>query len=116
MNLRKLIDPVAALAIEAGDLPAKSLAYVFNNRGASYRNLNQYNRAIEDYDQAIKIKPEDADAYVNRGISYAAMNQHDLAIEDYDLAIKINDGPAVEGLTRLREQSPYLHGLAHARD
>jgi hypothetical protein len=35
-------------------------------------------------------------------------------VRQIDLAIKINDGPAVEGLTRLREASPYLHGLARA--
>jgi hypothetical protein len=37
-------------------------------------------------------------------------------IRQIDLAIKINDGPAVEGLARLRDKSPYLQGLAHSRD
>jgi len=79
-----------SLAIDAGDLPDKSLAYVYNNRGASYRNLSRYNHAIEDYDAAIRLNPDYATAFYNRGIAYDRKGFHGLAIDDFDTAIRLN--------------------------
>jgi tetratricopeptide (TPR) repeat protein len=56
--------------------------------------LNQYGRAIKDYDKAIKLNPDDAEAYNNRGAAYADLNQYEQAIEDYDKAIKLNPDDA----------------------
>jgi tetratricopeptide (TPR) repeat protein len=41
-------------------------------------------RAIEDYDQAIRLNPNCAEAFSNRGIAYGSKGQPDRAIEDYD--------------------------------
>lgn len=40
-----------------------------NIRGASYQAQGQYDAAIDSYQQAIKIKPDFADAYYNMGIA-----------------------------------------------
>ena len=45
--------------------------------------------AIADYDQAIKLKPDDSDAYVNRGNARAKLGDNKGAIADYDQAIKL---------------------------
>jgi TPR repeat protein/Flp pilus assembly protein TadD len=79
-----------SLAIEAADLPDRSLAYVYNNRGASYRNLSRYNQAIEDYDAAIRLNPEYATAFYNRGIAYDRKGFYGLAIDDFDTAVELN--------------------------
>ena len=34
-----------------------------NDRGSSYHRLGQNERAIEDYDEAIKLDPDNAEAY-----------------------------------------------------
>jgi len=39
-------------------------------------NLGQYQRAIEDYSQAILLKPDYALAYNNRGIVYFVLGDH----------------------------------------
>jgi TPR repeat protein/Flp pilus assembly protein TadD len=95
------------LAIEAGDLPDRSLAYVHNNRGASYRNLNRYNEAIEDYDAAIRLNPDYATAFYNRGIAYDLKGFHSLAIDDFDTAIRLNpdlsDAYTQRGLAYVRD-------------
>ena len=71
--------------------------------------MNQYKRAIEDYDEAVKLNPEYAEAYNNRGVAYAGLNRHERAIEDYDVAVKLNPdyaaayynrGSAYAGLNR----------------
>ena len=44
-------------------------------------------RALVDYDQAIKLNPKSDIAYLNRGIAYKAKGDLDRAITDYDQAI-----------------------------
>ena len=50
----------------------------------------EYQEAIDDYTSAIKINPDDADAYVNRGAAYHNLGKHQEAIDDFNTAIKIN--------------------------
>jgi len=45
------------------------------NRGVAYANLNQYEKAISDYTEAIRLKPDYAEAYQNRGIAYVNLKQ-----------------------------------------
>ena len=50
----------------------------------------QHDRAIQDFDQAIKLNPNYAIAFYNRGNAYRLKGQHDRAIQDLDQAIKLN--------------------------
>ena len=45
---------------------------------------------IEDYDEAIRLNPNEAEAYFNRGNAYHNLNKKKRAIEDYDKAIRLN--------------------------
>lgn len=49
-----------------------------------------YDRAIWNYNQAIKLNPEDAEAYNNRGLAYQSKGQLDRAIKEFDIAIKLS--------------------------
>jgi len=40
------------------------------NRGFDYDESGEYRRAIQEYDRAIELDPNYADAYVNRGVTY----------------------------------------------
>lgn len=80
-------------------------AYTFNNRGVVYGDMGNYDRAIADYDQAIRLKPNDADSFINRAITYRKKGDYDRAIADYDEAISLkpdykraidNRAPAVD--------------------
>ncbi len=57
--------------------------------GDQYAGIKQYDRAIEDYNQAIQLKPNYAEAYNNRGYSYyyGSKANLDQAIADYSQAI-----------------------------
>ena len=76
--------------IQSGKISNSDLALAYNNRGFAYGTKGQHDRAIQDYDQAIKLDPSDAIAYYNRGIAYSAKGQLDRAIQDYDQAIKLD--------------------------
>jgi tetratricopeptide (TPR) repeat protein len=76
--------------IQSGHETLQNLATAFNNRGVAYASKRQLDRAIQDFDQAIRINPNDALAFGNRGNYYAVTRQYDRAIQDYDQAIRIN--------------------------
>ena len=52
--------------------------------------FHQSQRAIEDYDKAIQLDPDDAWAYSGRGYAYRALGLHQRAIQDYDKAIQLD--------------------------
>ena len=58
-----------------------SLAIAYNNRGAAYHyKKGKYDRAIEDYNQAIRLAPGNAAMYLNRGYAYDNKGDYDRAI------------------------------------
>src|ERR1700736_6549493 len=56
--------------IQSGRESTRNLAIAFNNRGNAYHEKKEYDRAISDYDEAIKLDSNYARAFYNRGISY----------------------------------------------
>ncbi len=82
--------------IQAGQDSPKRLATAFNNRGVAHKFKGEYDRALEDYDQAILLNPSFANAYNNRGVIYRLEGEYDRAIRDYDEAIWLGSNlPAV---------------------
>jgi tetratricopeptide (TPR) repeat protein len=68
----------------------RTLSLLYSNRGVEYGLKHDYDRAIADHDQAIKIDPKNPVAYNNRGSAYAAKYDYEHAIADYDEAVKLN--------------------------
>ena len=54
----------------------------YSNRGRAYASLGQPERAMEDFDEAIRLDPELAPAYYNRGSLYGNLGQPQRAIQD----------------------------------
>jgi len=62
---------------------------LYNIAGASNAALMQFDAAIDSYKQALKIKPDYADAYFNMGIAIKDKGDLEAAIDSYKKAIKI---------------------------
>src|SRR5262245_15878785 len=88
------IDGCSAVIKAARDKGDK-LAEAFTNRGVGYRLKGDYERALADYNQAIKLNAKFAAAYNNRGVAYDKRGEYDRAILDYEQAIKLK--PSAEG-------------------
>jgi tetratricopeptide (TPR) repeat protein len=56
--------------IQSGTETSAILAGAFNTRGVGYGHKHDYDRAIQDFDQVIKLKPDYADVFYNRGDAY----------------------------------------------
>ena len=57
-------------------------------RGCARVNAMNYDGAIADFEKAVELKPDYADAYFNMGKTYYLMNNEDKACECYKLAEK----------------------------
>lgn len=55
---------------------------VYFNRGRDYEDLGKYQRAIQDYTEAIQADPDYAIAYNSRDLTYRALGQFPLANAD----------------------------------
>jgi WD40 repeat protein len=60
------------------------------NRGMRLCREGNYEAAITDFDQAVKLNPRLADAYYNRGLAYAKLKDYENAIASYTPAIDIH--------------------------
>ena len=68
----------------------EDLATAHKNRANAYDDQGAYERALEDYGQALAINPLDAEAHNGRGTTFTALGQYDRAIADFDQAVQIN--------------------------
>ena len=62
----------------------------YYNRGSVYINLNEYDKAIDDFTNAIKYEKKDSQfsaSYFNRAFCREKKGEHNLAIVDYTKAI-----------------------------
>ena len=64
-------------------------AEVHNNAGVALHEDGHYERAIADYDEALRSDPELALAYYNRGLAYARLQEFERAVESYDESIRL---------------------------
>ncbi len=58
----------------------------FGNRGLSYAQNNDYDKAIADYDEAIRLRPK-ANFLANRGDSHRYKGDLDRAMADYERSV-----------------------------
>lgn len=79
---------------EAEEALTKAIRYDKNNfeayyyRGCAKVNEKKYQEAIADFEKAVELKPDYADAYFNLGRTYYLLNDEDKACENYKLAAK----------------------------
>jgi tetratricopeptide (TPR) repeat protein len=69
----------------------QSLALAYQQRAYSYAKDQRFQDALNDLDEAIKIKP-DARAYEQRGAIERGINDYDKALDDFAEASKLSPG------------------------
>lgn len=83
---------IAACAriINSGAESTENLAVAYQNRGNGYNRQRNYQRAMADYNEAIRLNPRFANAYYNRGVSWGGQREYQRAIADYSQAIALD--------------------------
>lgn len=64
-------------------------AMKYYGRGFAYTKLREYKRAIPDYDEAIRLKPDYVVAYNNRGLNYLLLKKAKLGCRDIKKACSL---------------------------
>jgi tetratricopeptide (TPR) repeat protein len=78
----------ALIETSHGTTVAQAIAH--NNRGNAYIAKGEFDRAIEDFDQSIRLDRNYVKPLNNRGVAYIRKGEPDLAIETLDKAIRLN--------------------------
>lgn len=92
--------------IQSGRYSKNDLSALHSTRGSHYRYLRQYDSALADHEEAIRLNPQNARAYHNRGSVLYFKDRFADAIRDFTRAI------AMDGKLALS----YEHrGFAHHR-
>jgi lipoprotein NlpI len=112
-------DPARAIAAcsrvmrSAGSKEVSASAHY--NRGLAYAANGEPDRAIPDFNEAIRLDPADPDAFVSRGSAYFAIGEHARAISNFDEALKLDPMNGQASFNRALAYF-YVGSLADARD
>ena len=77
-------------AIDSGKFSGELLSRLHYNRAIELWARGMHDRAMADYDAAIRIDPKFGDAYYSRGNAWSMRGDSDRAIADFDAALKLN--------------------------
>ena len=88
-------------AVEAGvEQALTASAEGYSQLGVDYSEQGDYQKSIEQFDEAIRLDPQDFKSYVARGWVNDELDQYERAIRDYDEAIRLE--PRFGGTYRQR--------------
>lgn len=89
-------DPLGITSSIASIIPYANLPLVYLNRGSVYALMENYERAITDFDKAIDLQPTFALAYYDRGATYHFLGDYDKATADLEKVMELNNNPSVQ--------------------
>src|SRR5262245_24483189 len=78
-NMEQRIAGCTAVLARSAKETKQNLATAFYNRGLAHVNKGDYDRAIPDFDEAIKLNPKEALTFNSRGFAFANKGDHDRA-------------------------------------
>ena len=124
---------VCSYALDEISMTTRDRVATLVNRGIIYVALEEYNKAVRDYDRAYKISPDIAEIHVNRGNLLFMSGHTEQAIAEYSQAIELkltrqyvvyyNRGLAYEKLAEYnkaeadyRRALELMPGWSHAQD
>jgi tetratricopeptide (TPR) repeat protein len=88
-NSRDALDTCSRL-INSGRVKSTDLTEVYFRRAQLYFSNGDYDRAIADFSEFIRLSPNSVAAFNERGLSYAKKGDYDQAIADYTEAIRLD--------------------------
>jgi hypothetical protein len=89
VRIRACSEVIEAPTFRGRAIPQSDLAIAYSNRGTALIAKGDYERAIADFDAAIRLNPKNTNAYFHRGVAYDEKGSPDLAIPQYDKTIEL---------------------------
>jgi tetratricopeptide (TPR) repeat protein len=97
--------------IQSGKGNRKALVMWFNNRGLAFLKKSNFDAAIADLEQSLRIEPDNVIAYATRAYLYCSRKDYDKCISDNTKVISLYaPGPPADR----KKQAPYYESRAEA--
>jgi tetratricopeptide (TPR) repeat protein len=74
----------------AESAPPPTYSFVFRGRGNVYNDMGKYDLAVLDYDEAIRLAPEDGGMFIDRGKIFRSQSKLQQAISDFSNALDLD--------------------------
>jgi tetratricopeptide (TPR) repeat protein len=74
--------------VDSGAYKGEELAIIFNNRAMAYFKRAEFQSAIQDFDQAIGLRPNFLSALISRGFACLRLKNYDAAAASFDAALQ----------------------------
>lgn len=91
-----------AIRTNKGEIPMEDVARIFNSRGMAYLSLNDQDRAITDFSNALELDEKNQEVALNRGNVFLDRKQYERAQDDFSMVIKLNPRSAAAYAGRSR--------------
>ncbi len=88
------------LAIAAPDLPSRFLPVAYLDRGEAYDDKKQYDAAIVDFTNCLRLRPDSFYCYSQRASNYGEEKKYDAELADISAAIQLRPDLAIGYLMR----------------
>ena len=92
LQLKKYSDAIKYLSFSI--IQNSKFADSFNNRGIAYAENSNFDQAIKDYDQSIKLKENNFDAFLNKGIALKNIFRFKEAINHFNISLRLRPNDA----------------------
>jgi tetratricopeptide (TPR) repeat protein len=83
------LGPESAVADQSRALADRLCAAAYQSRALAYESIGDNERALQDFDQSIKLDSQDANVYMNRGSLHLLRRSYDKALADLNAAIAL---------------------------
>lgn len=90
INRKDVVPYSEALDFFNRELQRQPTALLYSERGMIWNERGEHDKAIRDYDEAIRLDPGLKQFYNNRGVALVDKRNFDKAIADFDRAIEID--------------------------
>ena len=76
--------------IQAGDPEKILFSQVLSNKWLALENVWRHEEAIQAYDMALKLNPQDATTYYNKWVALSKLWRYEEVVQAYDVATELN--------------------------
>ena len=88
-------------ALDSGKLTKKQIVRAHYNRGfAFFKLMNVMDNAVKEFDEVLKLEPNNSEAYCLRGDALSIMNKYQKAVPNWKMSVEINPKDPITYLNR----------------
>ena len=78
-----------AIRTNKGEIAIEDVARIFNSRGLAYQGLNELDKAIDDFSNALELDDKNPEFSLNRAKAFLGRKQYERARDDFSRAIAL---------------------------